>query len=127
MAIHELGLAQPAGSATPRSTLAYGHLGEASQDAPKHDAIERHLRALEIGRKIGHKFGEGAALGDLGGAYNALGRYAGAADHCRQALEIYRKLGHLRNEGLNLIQWGIALCGMGRLDEALSEFKRAWA
>lgn len=120
IAIHELGLAAARQVGHDLGQRwAYGHLGEALQDARRYDdAIECHLRALEIGRKIGHKFGEGAALGDLGGAYNALGRYAEAADHCRQALEIYRKLGHLRNEGLNLIQWGIALCGMGRLDEA---------
>jgi hypothetical protein len=120
IAIHELGLAaaRHVGHELGKR-WAYGHLGEAMQDARRYDdAIECHLQALEIGRKIGHKFGEGAALGDLGGAYNALGRYAEAAEYCRQALEIYRTIGHLRNESLNLVQWGIALCGMGHLDEA---------
>ncbi|MFB9929981.1 tetratricopeptide repeat protein [Amycolatopsis halotolerans] len=88
------------------------------------DAIVHHQRALTIGRNIGHRFGEAAALGDLAHVYNQLGRYLEAAEHSRQALGIYREIGHQRNQAVNLTNLGNALRGMGHLDQALTHLQQ---
>ncbi|MCO1575160.1 tetratricopeptide repeat protein [Crossiella sp. SN42] len=126
IAVHQLGAsaAQYLGDRLGEH-WAYLSLGEtyqqpypsARQYGPAAVCLER---ALEIARKIDHKFGEGAALIDL--AYNNLEieRYVEAVNYSQQALDINREIGHQRNESLSLVHLGQALYGLGQLDQALA-------
>lgn len=124
--VHQLGLAaaQHIGNKLGQR-WAYGHLGEALDDAHRLDeAIVCTQHGLTIAREIGHTFGEAAALGSLAHIDIKRERYAEAADRTRQALSIYRAIGHQRNEGLSLINLGNALRGIGRLDEAVASLQQ---
>jgi tetratricopeptide (TPR) repeat protein len=75
-------------------------------------------RAAAAAREIGDRRGEGAALGNLGLAYEALGETRRAIEHHEQYLAIAREIGDRRGEG-------IALGSLGAFYTALGEISRA--
>jgi CHAT domain-containing protein len=71
-------------------------------------ALNSWQQALQIFRALKNRQGEGAALGNLGGAYAALGNYAKAIEYSQQSLVIAREIKHRQSEGLALGNLGAA-------------------
>jgi transcriptional regulator with XRE-family HTH domain/tetratricopeptide (TPR) repeat protein len=63
------------------------------RDGPWADAITRHAAAVLAARHLGDKFGQAAALSDLGNVRSMTGDYPGAVPALEEALAIYRDLG----------------------------------
>ncbi|MET9259568.1 tetratricopeptide repeat protein [Amycolatopsis sp. NPDC004079] len=100
---------------------AYGHLGEAYQNARRYDeAVRCHQHGLEIARQTDDEFGQGSSLSDLADCYIELRRCREAVEYKRQALNIYRAIGHQRNEALTLMGLGDAFRLLGEFDKAMT-------
>ena len=69
-------------------------------------AIEFYKQALEIDRRIGNVWNEGATLGNMGSAYMQLGEYNKAIKLFEQVLEMERRIGNLQDEGSILVKMG---------------------
>jgi tetratricopeptide (TPR) repeat protein len=87
-------------------------------DLPPRRSVAIFERAAQAAREIGDRWGEGAALGNLGNAYHALGELRKAIEFHEQQLEITRELGDRGGEG-------IALGNLGNAYYALGEARRA--
>jgi tetratricopeptide (TPR) repeat protein len=68
---------------------------------------------LNAARQLGHRPGEGFALGELGIAYRHLGEARRAIAYCEQALPVLRELGDRRAEGSVLCVLGNAYGDVG--------------
>jgi tetratricopeptide (TPR) repeat protein len=79
---------------------------------------------VQAARQIGDRRGEAAALGNLGNAYNHLGRYDGAIDQFQQILPIFRQIGDRRGEANALGNLGNAYNHLGRYDEAIDHLRQ---
>ena len=73
----------------------------------------------EAARAIGRKDAEGAALGNLGNAYNSLGEYRQAIEFHEQHLQIAREIGDRRGEGMALGNLGSTLAKLGEIQKAI--------
>jgi len=98
---------------------AYSNLNETRM------AIDCHLQALDISRKIGHKKDEGNHLGSLGLDYEALGETSKAIMHYEQALSIAREIGDIRGEGNRLGNLGNSYANLGDTRKAIEYYERA--
>ena len=76
--------------------------------------------ALKIYREIGDRGGEGAALGNLGLAYDSLGDYQKAIAFHEQSLAISREIGHRQRETASLNNLGNAYNSLGNYEKAIA-------
>jgi MinD-like ATPase involved in chromosome partitioning or flagellar assembly/tetratricopeptide (TPR) repeat protein len=74
--------------------------------------------ALMAARRLKQRAWEGAALGNLGIAYESLGEYRRAVEYHEQTLKIAREIGDRRSEGN-------ALGNLGMAYESIGEYRRA--
>ncbi|MEG4455502.1 tetratricopeptide repeat protein, partial [Microcoleus sp. N9_A1] len=74
--------------------------------------------SLAIAREIQDRLGEGAALGNLGIAYGALGEYTKAIEYAQLSLAIAREIQDRSGEGRALNNLGLALLKAGNPTEA---------
>jgi tetratricopeptide (TPR) repeat protein len=82
---------------------------------------------MEIAREIGDRRGEGAALGNLGNAYAALGDARKAIEFYEQQLVIVREIGDRRGEGNALGNLGMTYKNLGAADKARGLWQEALA
>ncbi len=83
-------------------------------------AFQSWQQALTIYREIKSRQGEGATLGNLGIAYEALGKYDKAIDFHLQRLAIALEIKDRRGEGNALGNLGIAYNALGKYDKAIN-------
>ncbi|MDM3851744.1 MAG: tetratricopeptide repeat protein [Aphanizomenon gracile PMC627.10] len=81
-------------------------------------ALQSWQQALIIYRQIKYRYGEGAALGNLGIAYDALGDYTKAIEYHSSSLAIAREIKYRKGEGN-------ALGNLGNAYNALGEYTKA--
>jgi tetratricopeptide (TPR) repeat protein len=81
-------------------------------------ALRTSIRALRIAQKLPDRWCEGAALHDLGMAFDGLGRLDEAVAHLRRALDIYRAIEDRRGEGTVLSLLGDVLRRQQDFDSA---------
>ena len=82
-------------------------------------ALNSWQKALQIYREIKDRRGEGAALGNLGIAYDSLGNYPKAIDYQEQRLAIAREIKDRRGEGQSLGNLGGAYYSLGNYPKAI--------
>ncbi len=87
-------------------------------------ALGWHERALRLYRKIGHRLGEGNALGNLGLAYAALGDARKAIEFNEQCLVVHREIGDRRGEGNALGNLGNAYAALGDARKAIEFYEQ---
>jgi tetratricopeptide (TPR) repeat protein len=116
-----LGIACRSAAAAPTAIAADGDSEEEEErrQALVEMAIEHHAAALTICSELGDRRGEGRRLGNLGTAYDQLGRKADALRHHTAALEISREIGDKRSEGRNLVNLGNTYYNHPDTDDAL--------
>jgi tetratricopeptide (TPR) repeat protein len=81
---------------------------------------EMHEQHLAIARQIADRRGEGNALGNLGLAYDALGKTSRAMEIYEQVVAIARDIGNRRAECLACWYLGLALEKLGELGRAVA-------
>ncbi|PSB06737.1 Fis family transcriptional regulator, partial [filamentous cyanobacterium Phorm 46] len=82
-------------------------------------AIEYSQQWLAIAREIKNRFGEGAALNNLGSAYGYLGNSAKAIEYSQQNLAIAREIKDRQSEGVALGNLGSAYSYLGNSAKAI--------
>jgi CHAT domain-containing protein/Tfp pilus assembly protein PilF len=82
-------------------------------------AFQSWQQALTIYQEIKDRLGEGAALGNLGIAYNALGKYEKAIEFQLQTLAITREFKDRQSERAVLGNLGNAYYFLGKYDKAI--------
>ncbi len=82
-------------------------------------ALDSWQQALQIFRSIKDRDGEGRALGNLGGAYLALGNYTKAIEYGQQSLVIAREIKDRQGEGTELGNLGGAYLALGNYTKAI--------
>ncbi len=80
--------------------------------------------ALAAARRLQHREGEGAALGNLGVAYADLGETRRAIQFYEQRLIIAREIGDRRGEGNALGNLGIAYADLGETRRAIQFYEQ---
>ncbi|MEK9161778.1 MAG: tetratricopeptide repeat protein [Chloroflexota bacterium] len=80
--------------------------------------------ALVAARKLKNKNAEGVHLGNLGGAYSALGETRKAIELYEQALVIAREIGDKRNESAWLGNLGLAYADLGETRKAIKLYEQ---
>ena len=80
--------------------------------------------AAEGARHIGDRWGEGQALGNLGGAYRASGETRRAIEFYEKHLEIAREIGDRRGEGATLGNLGNAYADLGETRPAIELYEQ---
>jgi tetratricopeptide (TPR) repeat protein len=88
-------------------------------------ALDNYQQALGLYRDIGDRTGEAHTLGNLGAAYQRLGRYDQALDHHEQALVIEREIWDRRGNTTTLNDIGQTLRSAHRPAEALVPHQEA--
>jgi tetratricopeptide (TPR) repeat protein len=81
--------------------------------------------ALKAARRINDKQMEGAALGNLGLAYAALGDVRKAIEFYEQQLVIVREIGDRQREGGSLVNLGIVYYRLGDSQKAIELYEHA--
>ena len=81
--------------------------------------------ALDSARKLGDRVNEGAALGNLGGAYNLLAEYSRAIEFYEQHRAIARAMGDRHGEGKDLGNLGVAYNSLGEHRRAIEFHEQA--
>ena len=84
-----------------------------------------HERALGHAQTIGSRRHEVRALGGLGDAYYALGRFRTSHEYFTRCVDLARELGLGRVELANLPMVGFALCTMGEFEKARAVAEQA--
>ncbi len=92
---------------------------EQAQTSQFEAALQSWQQALTIYREIKDRYGEGAALGNLGVAYFSLGDYSRAIDYYEQNLAIARKIKDRQGEGNALGSLGNAYYSLGDYSRAI--------
>ncbi|KAM3090576.1 CHAT domain-containing protein [Phormidesmis sp. 146-35] len=82
-------------------------------------ALQSWQQALAMYREIKDRLGEGAALGNLGNAYQDLGNYAKAIKYHEQHLAIAREIKDRLGEGQSLNSLGNAYQDLGNYAKAI--------
>ncbi|WP_096665964.1 CHAT domain-containing protein [Dolichospermum compactum] len=82
-------------------------------------ALQSLQQALIIYRQIKNRYGEGAALGNLGNAYNALEEYDKAIEYYTSSLAIAREVKDRRGEGQSLGNLGSVYHALGDYTKAI--------
>ncbi len=73
------------------------------------EALDLYRRALELNREVGHRYGEGVALGNLGWALLDADRAEEAIDYLLQARRIFAEIGYRGRRRLRLVPPGTLL------------------
>lgn len=84
-----------------------------------------HSKQLEIACKRNDRWSEGAALGNLGVAYDILGQYERTIDFCQRSLTIAREIGNHQGEGTALSTLGSAYDSLGKYKQAINFCQRS--
>ncbi len=82
-------------------------------------ALQSWQQALSIYREIKDRQGEGAALGNLGLAYNSLGDYPKAIEYHQQSLALAREIKDRQGEAHALGNLGLAYDSLGEYPKAI--------
>ncbi|MEG4370726.1 CHAT domain-containing tetratricopeptide repeat protein [Microcoleus sp. B4b_D2] len=88
-------------------------------------ALNSFQQALQIYRAIKNRYGESAALGNLGVAYRFLGNYAKAIEYMEQNLAISRELKDRLGEANALGNLGLAYHSLNNSAKAI-EYSQQW-
>ncbi len=91
------------------------------------EALDLYRRALELNRKVGHRYGEGIALVNLGWTLLDLDRAEEAIDHLLQARQIFAEIGYADGVGYALHNLGRCYLSLGRDADALDYLRQALA
>ncbi len=91
------------------------------------ESIKFFTEVLKLSQESGERQSEGAALGNLGGAYSALGEYGKAIECCEKALAIATEIGNRGEEGINLGNLGNVYRELEEYRKAIEYYKRAVA
>jgi tetratricopeptide (TPR) repeat protein len=106
--------------------MTYPHAGAYVLHLRQHS--RERIRWLEIAlaaaRRLHHRAGEGAALGNLGIAYKNLGETRRAIQFFEQALLIDREIGDRKGEGADLGNMGNAYAALGETRRAIQFFEQ---
>jgi tetratricopeptide (TPR) repeat protein len=86
--------------------------------------VPRWNQVMGVARRHGDRLGEGAALGNLGGAYQALGEAHRAIGCFEQCLVIAQEMGDRRGEGAALGNLGNAYRALGEAHRAIGCFEQ---
>jgi tetratricopeptide (TPR) repeat protein len=98
----------------------YDRLGEPQR------ALQYYTEALPIGREVGDRQGEAAALNNLGAVYDRLGEPQRALQYYTEALPIGREVGDRQGEAATLNNLGLVYHrGLGEPQRALQYFAEA--
>jgi tetratricopeptide (TPR) repeat protein len=92
-----------------------------------HDAEDRYADALALSRAVGHRRGQGLALGYLGNVRLQLGALDGAAAAFRDAIQVLAELDDPRGRAAATGNLGSILLEQGELDQAQSHLEEASA
>jgi len=92
---------------------------------PPRDKIPILEAAAAAARQIGDRCAEGSHLGNLGGAYSALGETRRAIEYHEQALAIAREIEDRRGEGADLGNLGLAYSDLGETRRAIEYHEQA--
>jgi DNA-binding SARP family transcriptional activator/tetratricopeptide (TPR) repeat protein len=99
------------------------NLGTAHRRAGRFpQALDHHLRALDLYRLIGDEVGEASALANIGIAHQRLGQYPEALDHFGQVLLLQERLGDTREQARALGNLGVIYEELGRYPESLTHY-----
>lgn len=90
-----------------------------------HQAIVYYRRALELARHLRIQGLQGQLMGNLGGAYLALGSYQQAKSYSSQALQIAQATNDKEGQTTALINLGYTCLYDGRNDESRKHFAHA--
>ncbi|MEW6740101.1 MAG: CHAT domain-containing tetratricopeptide repeat protein [Nitrospirota bacterium] len=90
-------------------------------------AIEKWEAALATFQKLGRKKAIGAAIGNLGLAYNILGDYRKSITYFEKALAIAEEMGDKQNKGSWLGNLGLAYSNLGDYKKAIDYHEKALA
>ena len=82
-------------------------------------ALNSWQQALQIYRALKNRLGEGAALGNLGLAYQSLGNHTKAIEYAQQYLAIAREIKDRKREGIALGNLGDAYRSLGNHTKAI--------
>ncbi len=82
------------------------------------EALNCHLRAIELREKHGDREGIGASFNNIGNLYLRLEDYSTALSYYHKALEIRQQLGDEEGEAATLTNIGIIYYRLGKYDEA---------
>lgn len=99
----------------------YNHLAQYEQ------ALSYYHEALTISQGIGYRYGEGAALYNLGRSYSRLGQDELALDYYQQALIISQAVGARGGEVQTLNVIGILYSRLEQYQQALDYYQQALA
>ena len=88
------------------------------------DALQSWQSALKLYREIGHRAGEGRALGNLGVAYENLGEYQRAINLYEQLLVIARETGDRPGEGSAFGNLGNVYNRSGQYQRAINFYEQ---
>ncbi|HKP52495.1 MAG TPA: tetratricopeptide repeat protein [Chloroflexia bacterium] len=102
---------------------ATAYVGDLRYDK-RRERIPQIEAAVQTARRLERKAEEGAALGNLGLAYSALGETRKAIDYYEQVLEIAREIGDRRGEGAALGNLGIAYSNLGETRKAIQYYEQ---
>jgi len=91
------------------------------------DAINFFLRALQIDRRLGSRWGQGYDHRNIGITLQRMGRYEEAGDHLTKAVELSEAIEDAVNLAKALYYLGELRLAQGRLDEAQPLIERALA
>jgi tetratricopeptide (TPR) repeat protein len=83
------------------------------------EAIDAHLRALNIFDQLGFAKGKARSLGNLGNAYDSLGQHQQAFEFHLQSLEIKREIGDRNGEAAALGNLGNSSYSLGQYQQAI--------
>ena len=90
----------------------------------KREWIQWLETALLASRSLGDRRGEGAALGNLGLAYAALGEARKAIEYYEKQMVITSEIGDRRGEGAALGNLGIAYAALGETRKAIEYYEK---
>jgi predicted ATPase/DNA-binding SARP family transcriptional activator/Tfp pilus assembly protein PilF len=107
-------------------SLGYRGLGEVYHHAIDYDkSAQYYQKSLEISRRIGDRYGEGAALRALGEVAYTLGNYPESERLRRESLTIHELVGELHEIAWGLDRLGTILSVQGKYDQAVEVIERS--
>jgi len=86
--------------------------------------IEDLMKRLSIAKEAGDRAGEGRAYGNLGNAYDSLGKFQEAVEYHKKCLSIAKEVGDKSGEGGAYCNIGNAYYSLGKFQEAIEYHKK---
>src|SRR5262249_46592480 len=88
-------------------------------------ALDAYNHVLLFTRAVGDRFGEAAALNNIGEVYVDEGQYSRGLNYLSQALDITRNLGDPVEQTIVLSNHGLANERLGNRSQALDDYRQA--